>query len=130
MRVSFWWVCNLSLSGPQRGYASYYNLKVHYAVQRTVLPEVAGGGAEDLLAALLALGVGHAEHVAQKGGVALGVGQLVGVDVANGPDDGLGQAVLVQLQRAQELRRAVIHIHLRGPMQTKSVLIQSWKKQM
>ncbi len=36
MRASFWWVCNLSLSVPQRGYASYYNLKVHYAVQRTV----------------------------------------------------------------------------------------------
>lgn len=51
--------------------------------------EVLGGGAQDLVPALLPLLVAHAQQVAAHGCVALGIGQLVGVDVTHGADDGL-----------------------------------------
>ena len=46
------------------------------------------------------------EEVAHERCVALGIGQLVGVDVADGTNDGLGEGILVQLQGAQEVHRA------------------------
>lgn len=56
--------------------------------------------------ALLALLLGDLEQVAHERGAALGVRQLVGVDVADGADDGLAQLIRRQVHTLQEVDRA------------------------
>ena len=82
------------------------------ALRPISLPEVPEGGAQYLLPPGLPVRIGDLEQVAHEGCVALGVGQLVGVDVADGADDGLGEGILVQLQLPQKGGRPIIHINL------------------
>mmetsp|Transcript_6913 Transcript_6913/g.24418 ORF Transcript_6913/g.24418 Transcript_6913/m.24418 type:complete len:631 (-) Transcript_6913:1328-3220(-) len=73
--------------------------------------EVLVGRGQDLLAALLPLLVRDLQHVAHERRVPLGIRQLVGVNVPDGAHHRLGHRLAVELELAQELRRAVVRVH-------------------
>lgn len=76
------------------------------------LPEIFEGGRQDLLPPSLPVCVCDLQEVSHESCVALCVRQLVGIDVTNGANDGLGEGILIQLELPQESCCAIVDVDL------------------